>query len=126
LKQGIWFFITLMFSLTGQMLLKRGIMKVLAGKHLSAGEYVIHYLGQIICQPYGILGIFLCGIGAVSWMYVLSLFPLSTALPILGGMAYILLFIASKVFLGEETGLINFLGILAIILGLYLASVKAG
>jgi len=125
-KHGIWFLVTLGFSLAGQMLLKKGIMKVLVGRHLSAGEYVTHYLGQIICQPYVLLGIFMCGIGAVSWMYVLSFFPLSTALPILGGMGYILLFIASKVFLGEEANLVNFLGILTIILGLYLVSVKTG
>lgn len=126
LKQGSWFLITLTFSLAGQMLLKKGIMKVVAGRHLSASEYVTHYLGQIICQPYVILGLFMSGIGVLSWMYVLSQFPLSAALPILGGMAYIFLFVASKVFLGEETNPINFLGILAIILGLYLVTIKTG
>ena len=125
-KHGIWFLVTLGFSLAGQVLLKRGIMKVLAGKHLSAAEYVTHYLGQIICQPFVILGIFMCGVGAVSWMYVLSLSPLSTALPILGGMGYVLLFIVGKIFLAEKTNFINFLGILAIILGLYLVSIKTG
>jgi multidrug transporter EmrE-like cation transporter len=125
-KQGIWFLITLTFSLAGQLLLKKGIMNVVAGRHLSISEYATNYLGRIICQPYVLLGLLMSGIGVLSWMYVLSRFPLSAALPMLGGMAYIALFIAGKVFLGEETNAINFLGILAIILGLYLLSIKTG
>lgn len=125
LKHGVWFLVTLIFSLAGQVLLKKGIMKALAGKQLSPAEYVTHYLGQIICQPYVLLGLSMSGIGVLSWMYILSRFPLSVALPILGGMAYILMFISGKVLLGEKTNPINFLGILVIILGLYMASKKA-
>jgi drug/metabolite transporter (DMT)-like permease len=120
----LFFAITLAFSLTGQVLLKRGVGTVLAGATPGAAEFLSRYLLHVFLSPYVIAGVISCGIGVVSWMYILSLFEISRALPVLGGSAYIVLFFVGRFFLQERTNWLNFAGIVLIIAGLYLVTYK--
>jgi multidrug transporter EmrE-like cation transporter len=120
-----YFLVTLAFSLTGQVLLKMGVTRVLAGQKPTLAQFVSAHLFAVLFSPYVLGGIVLCGLGVICWMYVLSSFEIGRALPILGGMAYITLFFAGRIFLKEQTNWLNFAGILLIIAGLFLVSLKA-
>ena len=124
LKYLPYFVITLALSLGGQGLLKKGLIVTLGGVRPTPGEYLTIHLWSLFTSPYVWAGIGLCGVGVVAWMYVLSLCNLSQALPILGGLAYVAMFFYGKLFLNEEPSWLNFAGILVIILGLFLVSLK--
>jgi multidrug transporter EmrE-like cation transporter len=121
----IYFVITLALSLAGQALLKKGVMTQLAGATPSMAEFLRYHLLPLALSRHVVVGVVLCGLGVISWVYVLSRFELSRALPIMGGLAYISLFFIGRVFLREPTSWLNFGGILLITAGLYLVSLKA-
>ncbi|MCP3138242.1 DMT family transporter [Pyxidicoccus xibeiensis] len=120
----LYFVITLGLSLSGQVLLKKGVMLRLAGATPSMPDFLRHHLLPLALSVHVIAGVVLCGLGVISWVYVLSRFELSRALPLLGGLAYISLFFIGRVFLREPTSWVNFGGILLITLGLYLVSLR--
>lgn len=120
------FLFTLSFSIVGQSLLKRGVSLALAGAKPSALEFSRSYLLPLLLSPFVIGGVLLSGIGVVGWMFVLSRYELGRALPILGGLGYIVLFLVGRVFMKEQTTWLNFSGILCVVLGLYLLSLKPG
>jgi multidrug transporter EmrE-like cation transporter len=119
-----YFVLTLIFSLSGQTLLKRGVTSVLGNERPNVVQFFSKHLFALASSPYVIGGTITSGIGFLMFMFILSRFDLGRALPILGGVGYILMFIVGKVFLRETTNWINFVGILAIILGLYLLSLQ--
>ena len=117
------FLVTVVLSLAGQSLLRVGAKNVMEGAPAGLKEFFSR-IPQFAVSPHIIGGVVLCGLGALSWIYILSQYEISRALPILGGLAYIALFFSSRVFLGEQTNWINFAGILLIIAGLYMVSMK--
>ena len=121
----VWFLATLAFSLTGQALLKKGVMLELNGATPSMVEFLQHHLLMLALSRYVIAGVVLCGLGVITWVYVLSRFELSRALPIMGGLAYVSLFFIGRFVLREPTSWVNLGGILLIAAGLYFVSLKA-
>lgn len=121
----LFFLLTLAFSLAGQSLLKKGVMLRLAGSTPSMGEFLRHHLLGLAFSPLVIAGVALSGCGVIVWIYILSRFELSRALPMLGGLAYIALFFVGRFILREPTSWVNFAGILAIVAGLVLLSQRA-
>ena len=124
LSSFIWYLVTLAFSLTGQALLKKGVMLKLAGATPSMSEFLRHHLLGLAFSPHVVGGVLMSGLGVIAWVYVLSRFELSRALPILGGLGYICMFLIGRLVLREPTSWINFGGILCVVAGLYLLSVK--
>jgi multidrug transporter EmrE-like cation transporter len=128
MRWAIWagYFLTLLFSLGGQILLKRGLALSLSGERPGFMEFLSHRLIPIFLAwpPLALLGLACCGAGMASWLFVLSQADLSRALPILGGLAYLLLFILGRFLLKEETTGLQFLGILLIFAGIYFLSPK--
>lgn len=122
--QLVWFILTLAFSLTGQALLKKGIVIRLAGEKPSMAEFLREHLLALALSPWVIGGVALSGIGVICWAFVLSRFELSRAMPILGGLAYVAMFVIGRVVLKEPTSFINFGGILLIVAGLALVSLR--
>lgn len=122
--QLIWFILTLGFSLAGQALLKKGVMLRLAGAQPTMGEFLREHLLGLALSPYILGGVALSGIGVICWAYVLSRFELSRAMPILGGLAYVAMFFVGRVILKEPTTWVNFGGILFIVAGLVLVSLR--
>lgn len=120
------FLFTLSFSIAGQVLLKRGVNLALAGAKPSALEFARSYLLPLLFSPLVIGGVLLSGTGVIGWMFVLSRYELGRALPLLGGLGYVLLFFVGRVFMKESTSWQNFAGILCVVLGLYLLSLKPG
>jgi multidrug transporter EmrE-like cation transporter len=124
LRTPLLFLVTVALSLSGQMLAKIGATAVMKGVSPELGNFVAR-LPQLLLSPYVIGGLTLCALGMVSWMYVLSQYEISRALPILGALAYITNFIVGTVYLKEQASWINFVGILLIIGGLYLVTLKS-
>jgi multidrug transporter EmrE-like cation transporter len=124
IRMAASFLITVALSLAGQSLLRVGAKTVMDGAPGGVREFFSR-IPQFALSPHIIGGVALCGLGAMSWVYILSQYEISRALPILGGLAYIALFFSSRVFLGEQTNWVNFAGILLIIGGLYMVSLKA-
>jgi len=123
-KTCIGLLLTIGFSLSGQVILKKSVVQVLGGVVPSAGEFISKYLWQVVLSPLTIAGVACCGLGLTCFLFVLATFDLSRAIPILGGMSYIALFFISGRMLQEQTSWLNFAGILVIIAGLIMVSVK--
>lgn len=121
----IWFLATLALSLSGQAMLKKGVMLELAGATPSMASFLRDHLLALAISRHIIAGVALCGVGAICWVYVLSRFELSRALPIMGGLAYVAMFFIGRFILREPTNWVNLGGILLIIAGLYLVSLKS-
>jgi drug/metabolite transporter (DMT)-like permease len=116
---------TVVLSLFGQALLKKGLKDVLQGRHPTAAAFFREHLFAVLFSPAVILGAVLCCLGAVAWLFVLSRYELSRALPLLAGLVFLALFFVDKLVLGEQTSWTNFAGILVLILGIFLISAKA-
>jgi multidrug transporter EmrE-like cation transporter len=117
-----YFLVTLFFSLSGQSLLKKGLTGVLQGAHPSPSVFVTEYLGKVLCSSWFWLGTATSGVGFFCFLYVLSRFQLARALPIMGGIAYVIMFVVGRVFFRESTTWWNFAGIVLIICGLFLVT----
>lgn len=120
----LWFILTLTLSLSGQVLLKKGVMIELAGKTPSMPDFLRYHLVSLCLSRHALAGVLLCGLGVICWVYVLSRFEIARALPILGGISYVALFFIGRFVLREPMSWVNLGGILLIIAGLYLVSLK--
>jgi multidrug transporter EmrE-like cation transporter len=105
------------FAITGQVLMKRGMGQI----GIITLEHAAKIL-QIATNGSVLAGLFLMGVGALIWLIVLSQADLSYALPLFGGLAYLLIPLISWLFLGEPITLVRWLGISLIAGGMYLAS----
>ena len=119
------FLFAVVFSLSGQALLKKGIAEVLHDARPPVTIFLREYLPNICLSPFVVGGVALSGIGLVGYMYVLSKNDVGQALPIMGALAYVGMFFVGRFFLKEQSGWVNFVGILVILGGLYLVSLKS-
>jgi multidrug transporter EmrE-like cation transporter len=125
IQQSAYFFLTLVFSLGGQMMLKTGLTRLMDQQPRSLATFITEHLGRVLLSAWIWGGVVMCGLGLICWLLVLSMFELSRALPILGGMAYIALFILGRMVLREETSWVHLLGIVLIVTGIFCLSIRA-
>lgn len=85
----------LIFTLSGQVLMKKGMNRIGAITFDQPGKLL-----QIAMEPLVIGGVLLMALGALVWLVILSQADLSYALPLFGGLAYLALPAISWVFLG--------------------------
>jgi drug/metabolite transporter (DMT)-like permease len=123
-RTPLMFLVTVGLSLAGQMLAKAGAMQVMKGVSPELGNFVSR-IPQLMISPFVVGGVCLSGLSMVCWMYVLSQYDINRALPILGALAYVTNFVIATVFLKEQASWMNFVGILVIIAGLYLVTLKS-
>lgn len=79
------------------------------------------FLKEVLCRPGILLGLLCHAIGLVFWLVALSQGALNVVF-VLGSMLYILILIASRVFLAEKIDRMRFLGTLFIALGITLVA----
>ena len=107
--------IAVCFSVTGELLLKRGMNKV--------GELAIATLGTALPKMLHTWELFAgfgsIAIGAVFWLAAISRADLSWAYPLLA-IGYILVLAFSALFLREHVSLIRWIGVGFIVIGVYL------
>ena len=102
-------------TISAQMILKKGLL-LLGGIDFSSG--VIVEILRLLHTPYVMCALFLQGLIALFWIYVLSRIQLVYLFTMSGALFYILLALASWIFLGERLSLIQWLGVFLVSLGI--------
>ena len=109
--------ISVSLAVTGQVLMKKGMMAI--------GVFPISELLQrlipIFLNPFVFLGFFSFALSSILWLVVLSRFELSFVYPLVS-LAYIAVAIISLFFFKENVTLIRWVGIFTICLGVFFIS----
>ncbi len=109
-KGFLFLLVTVSFTVTGQVLMKKGMS--VPGLH-SFKDYISNY--------YLLLGGICYVVGFLVWLNVLKIIPLSIAYPF-SSIAYVLVIAASAVFLNESITMFKIIGMLCIICGVIFIS----
>lgn len=114
--------LVVVLSLGGQTLMKKGMDHVgpITIRAFVKTPFLTAF--QMISNPVVFLGVILAGIGAFVWLIVLSQTDLSLALPILGGLGYLLSPLISVLLLGEHVTLLQLAGTILIVVGIMMVS----
>lgn len=110
LKGALYLLITVGLTVTGQILMKKGMP---VSGHIS--------LRQIFGSPLLIIGALCYGASFFSWLQVLNLLPLSIALPSMS-INFIVIIFASAIFLGEPVTAMKIIGVFLIFGGVLFIS----
>jgi drug/metabolite transporter (DMT)-like permease len=115
-----WWLILLsvLTGVAGQTVIKMGVSRPGASEAVTG---LLPLLNVIIRSPLVILGLLLYGIGALSWIAVLSRVDLSTAYPFLA-LNFVFVTLSSQIFLGESVPVLRWLGVLVICTGIVLVA----
>lgn len=104
-----------------QLLLKTGL-KQGGAISLTSFAHLRGFLHQILTTPALLGGICLGGASTLLWIVVLSRFELSYAMPLLNGVYYLLILLASVLVLGEMVTPVRWVGAALMVLGIALIS----
>jgi multidrug transporter EmrE-like cation transporter len=111
----VYIFLTLMFTVFGQLVLKWQMSKV--GPMPGAPTEKIGFLLHQFLQPW-VLGAFVCAFFAsLAWMAAMTRFELNYAYPFMS-LAFVVVMLFSVVFLGEALNLRRVVGTVLVIGGL--------
>ena len=120
MKSGYFFiFLTVTFTVLGQLLVKAGVAKVFSSsaEPLPVGRLVV----AALLNP-AVLGGLICAfIAAISWFPAVSRLPISVAYPFMALSIVLVLFLAPLCF-GERVSLNQWMGVILVSFGLWLAS----
>jgi drug/metabolite transporter (DMT)-like permease len=108
------------WNTAGQLLFKKSANAFPAVKGGSLKAYGA-FLKDVIRRPGILLGLFCLAVGLIFWLAALSQAALSVVF-VLGSMQYVLILIASRVFLAERIDGRRFLGTLLISIGIALVA----
>jgi uncharacterized membrane protein len=117
----IWIIISTTLGATGQILMKKGMMHI--GKlpdKSPLGKAILYYL-KAVFSPLVFSGLACYGISMIIWLWVLSRYELSYARPFVAT-GYIIVALYSFFFMGENVGIIRWIGIGLIVIGVILVA----
>ncbi len=109
--------LAVMLGATGQIVMKKGMQ--IYGE-VSAGS-VWGQLIPILKTPQVLIGFLCYAVSAVLWIAVVSNVDLSLAYPMVS-LAYVVVFVASWLFLGEHISTLRIVGLLIIVAGVVVIS----
>jgi multidrug transporter EmrE-like cation transporter len=98
---------------TGQVMLKHGMQIATARVNDSGGSLVL----RAATSPWVLLGLVVFGVSAIAWLAALAKVPLSVAYPF-NALGYLVILIASILFLHERANVMTWVGSLLVISGL--------
>lgn len=110
-------FLTIFFTVNSQLLLKWRIDNLIQKSENALSQ--IQIILRNIFDPIIILCFLLGFMAAISWIFTLTKFNLSTAYPFMA-LTYLIVIFLSSIFLGETLGIQNILASLLIIIGISL------
>lgn len=98
----------------------------LSGGQVMAGKFpdIFIFLGRVFSSPFIWLGLLSVAMTFIIWSALLSRIDLSVAVPV-ASFSYVLVLLASAVFLGEKISFLRWTGVLFILLGVILVSLSA-
>lgn len=105
----------------GQILLKQGMNRVGRLEASAFWTQPIATLGRLARSPEIVVGMVLYAFSAAAWLVVLSQMDLSFAYPMLALM-YVLVPLASRLFLGERIPPVRWVGIVVVCVGVFIVS----
>ncbi|MFH1210527.1 MAG: EamA family transporter [archaeon] len=114
-------FFSLLLSIVGMLLLKKGMNKV--GQVSLLNTDVLKTVFRILTNFYVVVGGFVYVASLGLWLVVLSKLDVSYAYPIVS-INYVVIAIASKMFFGEKVSRLRWFSILIICLGVVLVSLS--
>ena len=109
--------ISILLAVAGQLLMKRGMM--LFGTFPAT--QILYKIIPMFMNPFVFFGFVCFGLSSIFWLIVLSRLPLSLVYPMVS-VAYVLVALASVIFLKETVSLVRWAGIGIIICGVVLIS----
>jgi multidrug transporter EmrE-like cation transporter len=112
----IFFFLYLFLNILGLILLKSGFNEMALS---SIAIYDLkRFLQATFQNPRFVFGSILYGLSFLSWLIILSKYQLTYAYPLVVGLSYVGIIVASFIYLHEEIELFKFIGILFIGIGI--------
>ena len=102
-----------------ELLMKKGLIRT-GIDSINFGNIVDFAVGNAL-SPLVWLGIFVFVLNFFIWIIILSRVDLSIAMPV-GSTSYIFVPIAAMIFLNEHVGLLRWVGIILIVLGIHFVS----
>ena len=118
LKELLLLFFNVSLTVTGQLLLKQGMLKVGRIESLSG---VFPKLIHAFLNPFVIGGISVYGVTTVIWLVILSRIKLSIAYPMIS-LGYVLAIFFSWLFFKESVPNLRIVGAIVICVGVYLVA----
>ena len=109
--------LAVMLGATGQIVMKRGMQ--IYGEVSATGVWA--QLIPILKTPQVAIGFLCYAVSAVLWIAVVSNVDLSLAYPMVS-LAYVIVFLASWLFLGEQISALRLVGLLIIVAGVIVIS----
>ncbi len=125
MKTIVLILISISIAIGGQFCIKHGVMNSAGRMELSSMEQSLQQLWLIFSSPVIWLGLSLYGLGAVTWMMVLSRADLSYAYPMLA-LGYVATTLLAYLFLQEPVTGYRWAGVLLITLGVILIGNEQG
>lgn len=119
IKNAIYIFITIIFTVLGQILTKKG--QSLLGTYPTNRIELIGFLIKSLFTPHIFAGMICAVIAAISWIGALSKYKISFAYPFMS-LSYVLVMIASLIFFKERVYPIQWIGVVVICIGVFLVS----
>ena len=107
-------------SATGNLIIKNAA-RAMGGLNLG-GSHLVQSLFHLFTNPGIVVGLGLYLVGFVLWAKVLSMVDISSAYPIFISLAFVIVVIGSRLFLGESLTVLKLLGIVVIALGIIIVS----
>jgi drug/metabolite transporter (DMT)-like permease len=123
-RPAVSFLVVVTLSLLGQYFLRRGVVLQLTETGLTATELFRQRLASVLLSPLVVLGFSISALAGVAWLYVLAQFELSRAIPIMGGLTYLVVFVIGRLLLREQLGFVDFVGVICIVVGIALLGAK--
>jgi len=120
MSSGYFFiFLTITFTVLGQLCVKFGMSKVVSPMEQSRGLLGIVIGGFL--QPWVLTGLVCAGLAAVSWFPAISRLPISVAYPFMA-LPIVLVLLLAPICFAEQVTLNQWLGVLIVSFGLWLAA----
>lgn len=109
--------LTALLNTSAQLLLKAGMTRI--GEFSFISQNVLPIALKVISSPFIVLGLIIYVTSVSLWLLVLSRVPVGIAYP-MTSLAYIFNVLGAYIIFSEHINLIQIIGILVIILGVYL------
>lgn len=119
LRPLLFLIVAVVFSATGELLLKHGMNNL--GAFSLQPSHIVPSLLKAFTNPIIIIGFSSIFLGSIFWLAVISRVPLSYAYPMISS-SYVIVVLASWLFLGEQLTHTRVLGVLIICAGVVVVS----
>jgi len=112
----------LVLSYSAQVLMKRGVNSIGVITWSSVASNPVGVISSLVFNKFVILAFITAGIGAITYLVLLSQHDLTVVFPILSALALLILPIVGYVFLGEPVSLRRIAGTIVVVVGMIIVS----